>query len=234
MNKDLPFEDRKEAGVRLGRMLAEMETCHGALVLGLVRGGAEIAYHMASAAGLEWDIMVVRKIGAPQQPEYAIGAYAETGSYMLNQDAASRLGLPQDWFNHAFSKAQQECTKLQHELRGDESPLDCRGRKVILTDDGVATGMTMRAAIEAAQHSGALSVMVAVPVLAVEARAMLQETGVELHYLACPANFHAVGQFYRDFSPVTSECVQMLLRARRRLPVARAVPPPIQAVPESY
>ena len=215
MSKDLPFADRREAGIRLGKLLlGEAGLDRECLILGLVRGGAEIAFHLSATTGVSWDIMIVRKIGAPSQPEYALGAYAESGTYFLNEQAARHMGLDAGWFDRALQRAQQECRALQAELRGEARQLDFSGRRVILTDDGIATGMTMRAALEAARRGGAKEVAVAVPVLAMDSRDMLIDAGVKLHYIACPAAFHAVGQFYRNFGPVTSETVRLLLSAR--------------------
>lgn len=215
MKEDLPFANREEAGIRLGKLLLDEaglgEDC---LILGLVRGGAEIAYHLSATTGVAWDIMIVRKIGAPSQPEYALGAYAESGAHFLNEQVARQMGLDASWFDQALRRARQECSELQRELRGGGSQADLAGRRVILTDDGIATGMTMRAAMEAARRAGAKQVIVAVPVLAMDARDMIREAGFELHYLACPPAFHAVGQFYRNFGPVTSETVRRLLQAR--------------------
>jgi putative phosphoribosyl transferase len=211
----LPFADRAEAGKLLGAAVREkLEPQGGALVLGLVRGGAAVACKLAEAAGLRWDVLIVRKIGAPHQPEYALGAYAESGGYMLNEDVIHDMRLPQEWREQALRRAAEECHALHDELRGGAEPPALQGRQLILTDDGMATGLTMLTAIDAARRAGAEEVCVAVPVLARDGPALLREAGVRFTYLACPADFHAVGQFYRDFHAVSSLEVQEMLASR--------------------
>lgn len=215
MTGPVVFADRREAGRRLGLLARErLAPPPHALALGLVRGGAVTACHLASAAGLQWDILIVRKIGAPHQPEYAAGAYAEGGAYFLNDEAVQYLNLSQAWINRAVQRAAEECRELQRELRGSEDAPDLRGRDIILTDDGMATGLTMHAAIETSRRAGAASVSVAIPVLARDALLMLEDARVPHCYISCPPSFHAVGQFYVDFSPVTSDEVRELLDSR--------------------
>lgn len=211
----LPFADRAQAGMLLGAAVkTQLTPPPDTLVLGLVRGGALVAAHMAQAAGLSWDVMLVRKIGAPRQPEYAIGAYVESGEYLLNEDAIEHMGLSQQWRDAALRHAADECAALHSELRGAAAKPDLAGRCVILTDDGMATGLTMCTAVEGARHARAAEVCVAVPVLARDGPALLRQAGVRFSYLACPPDFQAVGQFYRDFHPVSSDEVRSLLAGR--------------------
>lgn len=215
MSPLLPFANRAQAGQLLAEALrAELAPPNDALVLGLVRGGAIVAAHLAEAVGLAWDIMIVRKIGAPRQPEYALGAYAESGAYLLNEEMIEHMGLSQAWRDQALRQAAQECTALNTELRGSMPPPKLTGRYVILTDDGMATGLTMLVALDAARRAGASDVCVAVPVLARDGPALLREAQVRFTYLACPPEFHAVGQYYSDFMPVSSSQVHDLLAAR--------------------
>jgi putative phosphoribosyl transferase len=218
MSVTLPFADRTQAGQLLAEAVrVELAPPADALVLGLVRGGAVVAAHLAQAAGLAWDVLIVRKIGAPRQPEYALGAYAESGAYLLNEEVIERMGLAQAWRDKALRQAAQECAALHKELRGGAPPPALTGRHVILTDDGMATGLTMLAALDAARRAGASEVCVAVPVLARDGPALLREARVRFTYLACPPEFHAVGQFYSDFAPVSSSEVRELLAARQEL-----------------
>jgi len=211
----IPFDDRIEAGIRLGEKLkSEDSPAPGTLVLGLVRGGAVIAKHLAETAGLEWDILLVRKIGAPRHSEYAVGAYAEFGELISNKYVLDELGLDQDWLELQQLKAAGECERLHRELRGSQPAPKLAGREIIICDDGMATGLTMFAAVEAVKRAGALSVTVAVPVLPPDALGNLKRRGIVHTYLACPAGFQAVGQFYRDFTPVTSRQVSELLTER--------------------
>lgn len=215
MSIKLPLADRAQAGQLIADAVrTELAPPADALVLGLVRGGAVVAAHLAKAAGLAWDVLIVRKIGAPRQPEYALGAYAESGAYLLNEDVIEHMGLAQSWRDGALRHAAQECAALHTELRGAAPPPALHGRYVILTDDGMATGLTMLVAVDAARRAGASDVCVAVPVLARDGPALLREALVRFVYLACPPDFHAVGQFYQEFMPVSSSQVRELLAAR--------------------
>jgi putative phosphoribosyl transferase len=215
----LPFADREQAGQLLGAVVTnELHLTEDALVLGLVRGGAVVAAHLARTAGLAWDVLIIRKIGAPRQPEYALGAYAESGGYTLNSDVIERMGLSQQWCDEALRHAAQECAALHAELRGSGARPELAGRCVVLTDDGMATGLTMLAAIDAVKRAHASAVCVAVPVLARDGPALLRQAEVHWAYLACPVEFQAVGQFYRDFHPVSTAEVRQLLEQRDSAP----------------
>ena len=215
MTVQLPFANRREAGQSLGRLLKlEHAPGSGALILGLVRGGAVIANHAAEVAGCPWDVMIVRKIGAPHQQEYAVGAYTESGEVIANRQVLREMHLDDDWLELQRFKAAGECERLQRDLRGAQRPPSLTGREVFLCDDGMATGLTMFAAVDAALKAGASRVVVAVPVLPPEALRRLQRMKVECCYLACPGDFRAVGQYYRDFTPVASHAVRSLLATR--------------------
>jgi len=210
------FENRAEAGSVLARELLKGPGLGARpLVLGLVRGGAQVAASLGEDAGVPWDVFVVRKIGAPQQPEYALGALAETGRYLLNQNVISQLQLGERWVSGALATAGQQCRALAEQLRGSPEPPAMEGRDVIITDDGVATGFTMRVAVAAVEAYGAASVLVAVPVIAPDTLTGFKRDGINCFYLDAPHGFHAVGQYYRDFSQVTSRDVQQLLAARQ-------------------
>jgi putative phosphoribosyl transferase len=215
MREELVFADREDAGRKLGLKLSlDLTLSSSALVLGLVRGGAITAEAVAAELGLPWDVLIVRKIGAPQQPEYAVGAYAESGAKLLNENAVQLLGLDEVWLERASRQASAECERLHRELRGELDKPELMGREIVLTDDGMATGSSMRAAIQATRAAHAARIVVAVPVLAPEARSMLEREGVEHCYLGCPLDFHAVGQFYADFRPVGSAQVRAALMSR--------------------
>jgi len=216
MTMQLPFAGRTEAGRLLGEKLAAEATLDpGTLVLGLVRGGALVASHLAQAAGLAWDVLIVRKIGAPGQPEYAAGAYAENGVLMVNEYARRSMRIDDAFYELGELRAKEECQRLHRDLRGDAEQPELAGRELVLTDDGMATGLSMQAAIAAAQSAKASRIIVAVPVLAPDTLGWLQQHKIEHCYLACPPGFHAVGQYYRDFAPISSTQVRELLMARQ-------------------
>lgn len=213
---DLPFANRKQAGSLLGDLIRnELPSPHEALILGLVRGGAVVAAAASDVAQIDWDILIVRKIGAPRQPEYAVGAYAESGTYILNEPELQHLGVSHAWRDNALRRAAQECASLNKELRCGSAAPRLSGRCVVLTDDGLATGLTMLTAIEAAKRTGASRVYVAIPVIAPTGRTVLSAAEVNVIFLACPPEFQAVGQFYKDFHPITSDEVRGLLATRQ-------------------
>lgn len=217
MTAQLPFHSREEAGAQLGeRLRTSMAAGSDSLVLGLVRGGAVIAKYLAQSAGLPWDILIVRKIGAPHQPEYAVGAFAEPDTSLFNTEALQALRLDENWQTQAAARAARQCLILQQELRGSATLPVIAGRHIVLCDDGIATGFSMFAAIAAVRQAGAVEITIAVPVLAPDAKARFSQMDLRLVYLACPAGFHAVGQYYLDFRPVSSDEVRRLLDARQQ------------------
>ena len=196
-----PFSDRADAGNRLADSLPAMDA--GALVLGLARGGVPVAARGAERLGAELDVLVVRKIGHPAQPEYALGAVSEDG-IALPEELPPRLVGPQ--LERARAQAQS--------LRGDRARAAMKGRTVVVVDDGLATGRSMKAALETVRRQGARRLVMAVPVAAGPAfRALAGEC--EAHAVAViePPEFFAVGQFYEDFSQVSDEDVAAILSA---------------------
>lgn len=209
------FKDRKHAAAKLADLIAKPPAVSpDTLLLGLVRGGAVVASELAGRLGLAWDIYVVRKIGAPAQREYAVGAVCEQGAFIFNHDVLEHFGLASDWQAEAISLAQSSCTKLQTELRRGKPLCELAGRDVILCDDGMATGLTMQVAIEGVRSEGANSICVAVPVLSTDALKLLRAIDVQGYYLGCPKDFRAVGLYYQDFRPVETEDVGRLLAGR--------------------
>ena len=207
--------NRKDAGAKLACLLKNAPGVSPAsIILGLVRGGAVVAAELASRLGLHWDIYIVRKIGAPHQEEFAVGAICEQGTYIFNHEVLEHFDLSSNWQAKAITKAQAKCQKLQTELRHGKPLLELSSREVILCDDGMATGLSMQVAIEGVRSLGASSVSVAVPVLSNSSLKMLNSMDVQGHYLACPQDFRAVGLYYQDFRPVETKELAQLLAAR--------------------
>lgn len=204
------FTDRSAAGQELARQLARYQGQEDVLVLGLPRGGVPVAFEVARFLQSPMDVMVVRKLGAPGQPEFAIGAIASGGVTLINEDVPA-------WFKD--SKAIErtaaaeriELERRERAFRGGHSPLAAQGRTVILVDDGAATGATMRAAVRAARKLDARKVVVALPVASMEACELLTNEADEVICLGTPAGFYAVGQWYEEFSQTTDEEVTDLL-----------------------
>lgn len=205
------FADRVDAGRALGTALAARDDLAGASVLALPRGGVPVAYEVAQALGLPLDVLVVRKLGLPEQPELAMGAIASGGAVVLNDDVVRYLGGRMGAFEEVKRHEQAELARRERAYRGDRAPLEVAGRDFIVVDDGLATGATMEAAVRALQAGGARRVIVAVPVASAQARDRIAAVADEVVCLATPMLFSAVGQWYRDFGQTTDDEVRDLL-----------------------
>lgn len=211
------FEDRSEAGRALADALAAWRGAPDTVVLGLPRGGVPVAYEIASALGLPLDVLLVRKLGLPWQPELAMGAIASGGAVVLNDEVVRYLPPGSDALVSVQQREQQELERRERIFRGDRPPLDMRGRTGIVVDDGLATGATMEAAVRALRKLGAKRVVVAVPVASAEARDRVAVLADEVVCLSAPAWFSAVGQWYRDFGQTEdAEVSELLARAATR------------------
>lgn len=212
-----PFADRTDAGRALGERLAETPR-PDAVVLGLPRGGVLVGAEVARAIGAPLDLLLVRKIGLPGQPELAMGAIAALGGVIeevRSEDVLLRSGTRAEQFARVRADEERELRRREAAYRGDEPPVDVRGRAVILADDGLATGATMRAAVAAARGAGAGRVTVAVPVAAPRACERLAADADEVVCLWAPASFRAVQQGYSDFEETTDDEVRAALAAAR-------------------
>ena len=210
------FRNRSDAGAELARRLADFTGRDDVIVLALPRGGVPVGYEVAQSLRVPLDVFVVRKLGTPGQPELAMGAIASGGRRVLNRDVVDSLGIP-DWvIDQVAHNEQTELERREHQYRGQRSPLDVTGRTVILVDDGLATGSTMRAAAAALRARNARRIIVAVPVAAKSNCDQLRSEGLEVICPNTPEPFLAVGQWYRDFSQTSDDEVRELLdRATR-------------------
>jgi putative phosphoribosyl transferase len=204
------FLDRVDAGRRLARALLHHRGT-GTLVLGLPRGGVPVAAEVAAALDAELDVLVVRKLGVPGHEELAMGAVAGGGLRVLNPDVLARLRLPDQVIEAATDRAAAEVAERERAYRGDRLPLAVRGRRVLLVDDGLATGATMRVAVRAVTGAGASPVVVAVPVAPPSACEGLRAVADEVVCLQTPSTFVAVGAWYEDFSETSDDEVRELL-----------------------
>lgn len=208
---DLPIADRTAAGRALADALQARYRDVNALVLALPRGGVPVAFEVARRLNAELDLMLVRKLGAPGQPELAAGAIASGGVRVLNQSVIDGLGIREADLARVASEEQRELERRDRLYRGDRPHPQVAGRKVILIDDGVATGATMRAAIAALRAQQPQEVVVAVPVAAEETVDVLSREADDVVCLATPSPFWAIGQWYRDFNQVSDDEVRRLL-----------------------
>ncbi|HLJ58171.1 MAG TPA: phosphoribosyltransferase family protein [bacterium] len=200
------FMDRRDAGRQLADALMR-RTLEHATILGLARGGVVVAREVARALHSPFDVVVVRKIGAPGNEEFAIGAVGEDGAATLDADTIAALTIPTTYVDDAIGRA-REVIRRRAALYRRDGPPELRGRTAVLVDDGIATGHTMEAAIETVRRWGAVRVVVAVPVAAQDTARRLRGLVDELVVLSEPAHFMAVGQFYRLFPQVSDDDVQ--------------------------
>jgi putative phosphoribosyl transferase len=215
MSDDMVFRDRKEAGQLVAERLMDYAGRSDVIVLALPRGGVANGFEIARRLKCPLDILIVRKIGFPGQPELAIGAVAETGAVVLNDKIISMGGVSDDYIKSETSRQKLEIERRQQLYREGRSIPPLEGKTVILVDDGVATGATMKAAISALKEERLEKLVAALPVASEEARDSIGAMVDEMVCLMAPPDFMAVGGYYQDFTQVTDdEVVEMLKRAR--------------------
>jgi predicted phosphoribosyltransferase len=206
------FTDRHAAGVLLARAMASMPLQRPLIVLGLPRGGVPVAFELARALQAPLDVLTVRKIGAPGQPELAIGAIATGGIVVREPVSAMSLAMPAHEFSELAQIEAAELKRREEAYRRGAGPLDLDGKTVVLADDGMATGATMVAAVRAARRAGAARVIAAVPVASDEAAALIGGEADEVVILRTPAWLSSVGEWYENFAQVEDAEVKRLLR----------------------
>ena len=214
------FRNRADAGRVLAGKLQAYANRPDVIVLALPRGGVPVAFEVAKALHAPLDVFLVRKLGLPGHEELAMGAIATGGVRVLNNEVVQLLRVPPEVIDIVAAEEQQELERRQEAYRGDRPRLDVRGRTVILVDDGLATGSTMRAAVAALRKMHPSRIVVAVPVAAAETCAEMRADVDDIVCARTPEPFRAVGLWYQDFSQTTDEEVRDLLR---RAPVDDAV-----------
>lgn len=205
------FRDRREAGGALARALAAYADRPDVQVLALPRGGVPVAFEIARALHAPLDVFIVRKLGVPGREELAMGAIASGGVRVVNDDVVRILRISNATLDSVAAQESQELARRSRAYRGDRPPLDVTGAVVIIVDDGLATGATMRAAVTALKQMGPRRIVVAVPVGAPETCAELRDLADEVICAMTPSLFFAVGAWYRDFSQTTDDEVRELL-----------------------
>ncbi len=207
------FKDRAEAATCLAEVLSGYARQPNVVVLGLPRGGVPVAEAIARTLHLPWDLLVVRKLGAPGREELAIGAIASGRIQILNQGVIKSLGLDTDTIARIVAREQRERARREKAFRRNRPPCPVDGRTVILVDDGIATGVTVRAAIAALRQRGVGRIVVASPVVAADSLSDLEREADEVVCVIAPLDFDAVGAWYDDFSQVTDKEVGDLVTA---------------------
>jgi predicted phosphoribosyltransferase len=205
------FQDRRDAGRYLGLQLQKYADAPDVLVLALPRGGVPVAFEVARRLRAPLDIFLVRKLGVPGQEELAMGAIATGGVFVPNSEVILALDISEDVVESVAARERRELARRERQYRGDRPPPDLEGRTVILVDDGLATGSSMRAAIAAVRRQEPARIVVAVPVAAASTCAELTEEVDEVVCAITPAPFQAVGVWYADFSQTTDNEVRELL-----------------------
>ena len=213
-----PFADRRQAGRALATRLSEYASRSDVIVLALPRGGVPVAFEVAQALGAPLDVFVVRKLGLPGQEEFAMGALASGGVRILDEETIRLAGVSAEELRWVTEFEQAELERRERRYRGDRPFPDLAGRTVILVDDGLATGATMRAAVTALRQEGPARVVVAVPVAAPETCDAFREIADDIVCAMTPERFRAVGLWYSDFSQTTDEEVHELLDRSRAAP----------------
>lgn len=213
----LPFENRAEAGRQLAAHLQAIDRFDHAAVLGLARGGVPVAYEIAMALHAPLDVFLVRKLGAPSQPELAMGAITSGGVVIRNRPVVFETGVTDDVFRGVQRDALVELERQERAYRGERPSLELADQVTILVDDGLATGTSMQAAIAAVRRCRARRVVVAVPVAPASTCDELMASADEVICLSTPRGFRSVGHCYRDFSQVGDhEVRELLARAEDR------------------
>ena len=206
------FKDRNDAGKRLAQALDEYSGNKNTIVIALPRGGVVLGSEVAKALHLPLDIISPRKIGAPFNPELAIGAISETGEGIFSDQLIEEFQISPEYIKRAVEKEKKEAQRRLSYYRGELPPRDLKGKTVLLIDDGVATGSTMFAAIKTSKAEQAGKIVVGVPVAPRDTFARLQKEVDSAISLSTPSPFFAVGQFYEEFDQTTDEEVISLLK----------------------
>lgn len=206
----MSFRDRQDAGRKLSARLEHLRDAKP-IVVGLPRGGVPVAAEVANALDAPLDVIVVRKLGVPYQPELGFGAIGEGGVEVLNEEVLRAAGLGDDDIARVEAKEREEVARRARRFRGDRPPVPLAGRTVIVVDDGLATGGTARAALEVAREHGASRVVLAVPVAPVGTVRAMQDVADEVVCLETPSAFFAIGQWYDDFTQTSDDEVVDLL-----------------------
>jgi putative phosphoribosyl transferase len=220
-----PFRDRSEAGRVLAGMLADYAGRDDVIVLALPRGGVPVAYEVAQALGAPLDVFLVRKLGAPGHEELAMGAIASGDVVVMNDEVLKAMKVQADEILDAIADERRELARREEAYRDGRPPVDVRAKTVILIDDGLATGSTMRAAVTALRRQAPARIIVAVPIGAASTCAEFHSIADDCICAVTPEPFRAVGLWYEDFSQIEDEEVaELLARARSATDTGRPRP----------
>ncbi|MBO8127102.1 MAG: phosphoribosyltransferase [Firmicutes bacterium] len=204
------FRDRAEAGEKLADRLGQYKG-QETIVLAIPRGGLLVAVPIIKQIHCHWDLIIPRKLGAPHNPEFAIGAVSVDGTYYLQEDYVKMLGVPQAYIDQEVKEQTREIKRRMEKYRGKSEPPEVKNRRVIIVDDGIATGLTVLAAIKSIQNQNAAKTVIAVPVGPPDSIEKLRTFADEVVCLATPEPFYAVSEHYENFQQVEDDEVFALL-----------------------
>jgi len=205
------FQNRAQAGKKLASKLLSYKATKNLIVLAIPRGGVVVGKILSQALDCPLEVIVTKKIGAPGNSELAIGAVGVVGKPVIDEELAERVGADENYLKSKILNLKSEIKRREKIFRRDKLPLNLKDKTVILTDDGVATGATMMAAVEIARQQNPKKIIVAVPVIAKDTLEKIESLADEVVFLDAPEMFFAVGQFYQDFSQITDEEVRKIL-----------------------
>ena len=208
----MTFKNRADAGQKLAKILGKYQKAANTVVIALPRGGVVVGFEVAKILNLPLDIVVPRKIGAPGNPEFAIGAITETGEGIFDETTIAAYDITKSYLEHEVAKEKAEAERRLKLYRGSRLPLDLKNKTVIIADDGLATGLTMRAAIKTIKKMNAAKIVVAIPITPPDTAELIKKEIDEIIYLDAPPFFGAVGAFYEEFGQTTDEEVIDLLK----------------------
>ena len=210
------FRDRRDAGKKLAQKLTGYAGRKDVVILALPRGGVPVAYEVSQALQVPMDVFIVRKLGWPGHEEMAIGAIASGGVKVLNEDIVRYLKLPKDLIHAVAQRELRELERRERAYRGNHPSLELKDRTVIIVDDGLATGASMRAALLGVRAHAPAQVIVAVPTAALETCEALKPEVDQMICATTPEPFYGVSRWYQDFSQTTDEEVRILLESRNQ------------------
>ncbi|MBI2957707.1 MAG: phosphoribosyltransferase [Chloroflexi bacterium] len=219
------FENRRVAGKELASALLRRGDKFSA-VLGLTRGGVPLAFEVASALHVPMDVIVIKKLRTPGNPELALGAVSADGAKVLREEIIRQLGVTAEYLARETELRTTEAKDEERKYRGKHTPLELKGQSVVIVDDGIATGSSVEAAVLSARNRGARSITVATPVASRESCSNLRRVADDVFCLTTPTDFWAVGMFYRDFSQTADDEVRQLLDQSRSQTTGTSAPAP--------
>ncbi len=214
----MTFKNRRDGAGQLAELLTKYQNSDNVIILGLARGGVPVAHEIAQKLNVAFDVFLVRKIGVPGHEELAMGAIASGGARIINENVVSSMNIPDDRIEEVEERERTELRRREKEFRGGRELPELKGRTVILTDDGLATGASMRAAVSAVQKLGPERIVVAVPAASRDAVESISRIADDVVSVITPEPYISVGTWYQDFGQTSDDEVKSILSERKKTP----------------